>query len=258
MSFGVIAVSLVIIVITIYLVVYVIYPSPSIQEILSTLTPLNDKKDVVMPVVSQKTLLTTNGGTVMGMFYFQPGDRTANYTTRFLPFVQIANNWYLEVSNAPNDKKQAAARLRVRTTQKDAGYGDEMIDLPPIPKQKWIFIAVLRDGRRFDVVYDDKIVASQRLEHYPAVISSPVSIGSKGLSGSVIHLMISASRQSTADLERTRKSLVDTNQIIVEDNPIIGSLPTASLSAQCPPGLPCKAVSRPPINQRLQWNTPFA
>jgi hypothetical protein len=220
------------------LIVFVIYPGGGNNDVLSTLTPLSEKKDIVMPDVTQKTLLGNNGGTIMGMFNFMNGDRTANYTNNYTPFLQIANNWFLEVSNSPNDKQHASTRLRVRTNAQGSSTKDEMIELPPIPKQKWIFIAVLRDGRRFDVIYDDKIVASQRLQQYPVVISSPVSIGNKGLDGAAIHVIINGTRLSPIDIERTRLTLVDTNKLVLEDNPFNVSLPTISLLAECPSGLP--------------------
>jgi hypothetical protein len=258
MSFGVIAAVLLLIAITVYLIVFVIYPGGGNNDVLSTLTPLSEKKDIVMPDVTQKTLLGTNGGTIMGMFNFMNGDRTANYSNHYTPFLQIANNWFLEVSNSPNDKQRTSARLRVRTQAQGSGTQDEMIELPPIPKQKWIFIAVMRDGRRFDVIYDNKIVASQRLEQYPVVISSPVSIGNKGLDGAVIHVIINGTRMSPTDIERTRLTLVDTNKLVLEGNPINLSLPTISLLAECPSGLPCNPVTRPPVNQIMKWSTPYA
>uniref|UniRef100_A0A6C0KUF8 Lectin/glucanase superfamily protein n=1 Tax=viral metagenome TaxID=1070528 RepID=A0A6C0KUF8_9ZZZZ len=258
MSFGVIAVVLILIVVTIYLVVFVIYPGGGKNDVLPTLTPLSSKKDIVMPDVTQKTLLGNNGCTVMGMFNFRNGDRTAKYGNNYIPFLQIANNWYLEVSNAPNDKQNTSARLRVRTNGQGTSTHDEMIELPPIPKQKWIFIAILRDGRRFDVIYDNKIVASHRLEHYPVVISSPVSVGNTGLDGAVIHVVINGVRMTPTDIERTRLTFVDTNQLVLEDNTFNASLPTISLLAQCPPGLPCKPITQPPVNQILKWSTPYA
>jgi len=258
MSFGIIAVVLIIILITIYLVVYVIYPGGGNDEVLSVMTPLNTKKDIVMPDVAQKTLLGTNGCTVMGMFKFLNGNRTGNYTNNYMPFLQISNNWFLEVSNAPNNKQQCAAQLRVRTHSQGAATKDELIELPPIPKQKWIFIAILRDGRRFDVIYDNKIVASQRMESYPVIISSPLSVGNKGLDGGVIHVMINGTRLAPSDIERTRMTLVDTNDLVLEDNTLNASLPNISLLAQCPSGLPCKPVTKPPANQFLKWNSPYA
>jgi hypothetical protein len=38
--------------------------------------------------------------------------------------------------------------------------------LPPIPKQKWMFIAILRDGRRFDIIYNNYDFSIKRYKIY--------------------------------------------------------------------------------------------
>ena len=120
----------------------------------------------------------------MGFFYLLDGDKTTKFVNGFTPIIQVDNNWHLEVAPAPMGGNNVAARLRVQTN--DTGtLKQEYIDLPPIPKQKWMFVAILRDGRRFDVIYNNEIVASQTLEFYPVVISSPLSIGNTGLNGTV-------------------------------------------------------------------------
>ncbi len=152
---------------------------------------------------------------------------------------------------------RSEARLRVQTN--DSGtLQQEIIELPQIPKQKWQFIAILRDGRRFDVIYNNEIVASQILEYYPATISSPLSVGNTGLSGSVIHVIINGSRLSPTQVERERVSHVDTNNTVLEADSIDISLPGLKLLAQCPPGLPCDPITKPPSSNLKQWKTPYA
>jgi len=252
---GIIVFSLVIV--TIYLIFYVIYPPAENDDLLPKMTPLNAKKDVGLPDVVQKKLLGSNGCTVMGYFILKDGDRTTKMSQPYLPLMQIANNWYLEISPAPAGKDRTSARLRIQTN-KSGTLKDEIVDLPPISKQKWTFIAVLREGRRFDIIYDNRIVASHRLEHYPVVITSPLSVGSPGLNGSVIHVIINGKRLSPNEVESERVSHVDTNNMILEANPINLSLPKFEWLAACPPGLPCDPVTKPPKNNLVEWNSPYA
>jgi hypothetical protein len=249
--------GVILILITLYIIVYVIYPGSGNTDVLTKMTPLNEKKDIVMPDVAQSKLLGSAGSTVMGFFYLKDGDKTVRYIDTFTPILQIENNWYLEIAPAPSGKMHSSARLRVQMN--DAGtLKQEIIELPHIPKQKWMFIAVLRDGRRFDVIYDNKIVASQRLEYYPVVISSPLSIGNKGLDGSVIHVMINGTRLTPSDVERERVAHVDTNNTVLESKALNMSFPGLKLTAQCPPGLPCNTITQPPSNNLVQWKTPYA
>ena len=242
---------------TFYVIVYVIYPGSGNTDVLKKMTPLNIKKDIYTADATQQTLLSTAGSTVMGFFYLKDGDKTSKYSDNFIPLIQVENNWFLEVATTPSGQKNISARLRVITN--DAGsMKNEIIELPPILKQKWVFIAILREGRRFDIIYDNQLVASQRLEYYPVVISSSLSVGNKGLEGSVIHVMVNRIRLTPDAVERERVAHVDTNNTVLEGDTIDLSFPGLKLFAQCPPGLPCDTITRPPSNNLLQWKTPYA
>lgn len=239
-----------------YIIFYVIYPGPGNNDMLTKMTPLNQPKVIVTSDVVQQKLLGNGGCTIMGFFKLNDGDRTSKAVNQFTPLIYIENNWYLEIAPSPVGKEHTSARLRVKTN--DGTVKEEMIELPPIPKQKWVFIAILREGRRFDVIYDNKIVSSERLQSYPVIISSPLSVGNIGLDGSVIHVITNSSRISPNDVERERITRVDTNNMILEANWIDISLPALKLFAQCPSGLPCDPVTKPPSNNLVEWSTPYA
>jgi hypothetical protein len=121
-----------------------------------------------------------------------------------------------------------------------------------------MFIAILRDGRRFDIIYNNEIVASQILEFYPVVISSSLFVGNSGLSGSVIHVIINNRRLTPSEIENERLRYVNTNGTVLEADSISVSLPALKLLAQCLPGLPCDSVTKPPSNNLLKWKSPYA
>ena len=250
--FGIIMLLLVV-----YIVVYMFYPSSGNNDVLPTMTPLNVKKEIALADIVKKIILGTSSSTVMGFFKLENGNRTISYQNEYIPLLQVENNWRLEVMPSSMGDQNPATRLQVRT-QRGASKQTEIIDLPPIPRQKWVFIAILRDGRRFDVIYDKQIVASHRLNDYPVVISSPLSIGYDKLNGSAIHVILNSARLSPEYVERLRSSYVDTNNAILEDNPLNLSLPNLSFLAQCPSGFPCDTVTKPPANNLVQWSTPYA
>jgi hypothetical protein len=221
------------------------------------MTPLNAKKEIALADIVKKVILGTSSSTVMGFFKLENGNRTISYQNEYIPLLQVENNWRLEVMPSSMGDQNPATRLQVRT-QSGVSKNTEIIDLPPIPRQKWVFIAILRDGRRFDVIYDRQIVASHRLNDYPVVISSPLSIGYDKLNGSAIHIILNSARLSPEYVERLRTTYVDTNNAILEDNPINLSLPKLSFLAQCPSGFPCDTVTQPPLNNLVQWSTPYA
>lgn len=249
--------GIVLLLITVYIVVYVIYPGSNNNEVLDKITPLNAKKVILMSDITQNKLLSTSGSSVMGFFYLIDGDKTTKVTNDFKSIIEIENNWYLEIAPAPSGTNKTSARLRVITSN-GAKLNQEVIELPPIPQQKWMFIAILRDGRRFDIIYNNEIVASQILEYYPVVISSSLSIGNTGLNGSVIHVIVNDKRLTPTQIERERVAHVNTNNMVLEADSINISLPGLKLFGQCPPGLPCDPITKPPPNNLLQWKSPYA
>jgi hypothetical protein len=249
--------GVILILVTLYIIIYVIYPGSGNNDILGSMTPLNERKEILYSDQTQQLLLGGGGSTVMGFFKLNNGDRTVKYANSYTPLIYIDNNWYLEISPAPIGKEHVSARLRIQTNN-GTTMKDDIIELPEIPKQKWIFIAILRDGRRFDIIYDNKIVASQRIENYPVVISSSLTIGNERLDGSIIHVIVNGRRLTPNEVERERVAHVDTNNTVLEANDINTSLPALKLFAQCPPGLPCDPITKKPSNNLLQWSTPYA
>jgi len=249
--------GIIILLLVVYIVNYMIYPSSGNNDVLPTMTPLNTKKEIAAADVVKKVLLGSSSSTVMGFFKLENGNRTLNYQNQYIPLLQVENNWRLEVMPSSMGDQNPATRLQVRT-QRGAVKQMEIIDLPSIPRQKWVFIAILRDGRRFDVIYDKQIVASHRLNDYPVVISSPLSIGYDTLNGSAIHVILNGTRLTPENIERLRSTYIDTNNVILEDNPLSFSLPNLSFLAQCPSGFPCDTVTTPPANNLVQWSTPYA
>jgi hypothetical protein len=243
-------------IITIY-IVYTIVRSSNSNDVLTTMTTLTKKTDIVMADKTFSTLLGTSGSTVIAFIKLDEGDRTMTYTNKYIPLLQIPNNWYLEILPSKNGVHATSTRLRIATKNHDTKK-EEIITLPDLVKQKWICGAILREGRRFDVIYDNKIVASHNLEYYPAIENgSSLAIGNKGLNGSIIHVIINNIRMTPSDIDKERLKYIDTNNNIIESNDIDMSFPFSHFFSQCPPGLPCDPIKKPP-SQFLKWNTPYA
>ena len=249
--------GVILIVITLYIVYAIVYSGSSTSDLVPSTQSINKKQDILYPDKTQSLLLGSTGSTVMGFFKLDGGDKTVKFANSFTPLLQVENNWFLEVSPAPAGRDHTTARLRVQTN--DAGvFKQEVIDLPNIPKQKWVFLAILRDGRRFDVIYDNQIVASQRLESYPVIISSSLSVGNTGLSGYVSHVLVNGTRLTPNQVERERLTYVNTNNTVVDADPVASSFPSVKLFAECPSGLPCDPITKPPSNNLLEWRSPYA
>ena len=255
-----IIIVIIISIITCY-IVYTIYNTTSNIIVIKSKMPLEIKKDVVMPDETMKNILGSAGTTVMAYIKLQEGDRTSQYSDKnkdkFIPVIQVENNWYSEIiiiGIQSSNYKTNQARLRIKLFTTD-DKKEEIINLLPIPKQKWVFIAILREGRRFDVIYDNKIIASHRVDKYPVVISSPLSIGNSSLSGMITHVMYNKKRLSLNEVERERLAHIDSNNVVIEDT-ILSTFPLNKITSQCPPGFPCTIDK---LQDSLnEWDSPYA
>lgn len=256
---------LAIVVITAYVIFYMILPTPTLKDIMSAPVTLREGRAVMMSDEVKKTLFGGAGGTVAAFVNAHIGDKTPKMNGAHYPLLSSEGSFSLEIAPTSIERGQTTAQLRV-TMATPTGNRDETVELPNFPLQKWILVSILRDGRRFDVMYNDKIVASHRLTYYPAAPTMPLRIGSGGLLGSAVHVLVAGERVNPSLLRAERAKLADTNGApVIPMNAYmpdgIGEAAAAVVSkfkTVCLPGLPCEAVSEPPANSMKAWMTPYA
>lgn len=259
-----------------YTVIGIVYSSSNTYtDLLPTLTSLSAEKQIVDSGTVKTSLLSQGGSTVAGFFNVQFGDRTLrmndilvgkelpamSYTTLLgvkgsFEFQIAPSRLFFDVSGGPNvQSPQSTAQLVVYTTHREF----ITIPLPPLTQQKWIFISILRDGRRFDVMYDDKIVASHRIDVYPLSIANPLVIGDKALLGQAIHMFTKSSRATPNQISALRASYSDmTGQPPVKFPLPFLPIPFGNVQTACIPGIPCNPVSAPPSNALKAWSSRYA
>jgi hypothetical protein len=262
--------------IVVYAVIGIVYSSSNTYtDLLPTLTSLSAEKQIVDSGTVKTSLLSQGGSTVAGFFNVQFGDRTVrmvdvlvgnappamSYTTLLgvkgsFEFQIAPSRLFFDVSGGPNvQSPQSTAQLVVYTTHREF----ITIPLPPLTQQKWIFISILRDGRRFDVMYDDKIVASHRIDVYPMAVPNPLVIGDKALLGQAIHMFTKSSRATPNQISALRASYSDmTGQPPVKFPLPFLPIPFGNVQTACIPGIPCNPVSAPPSNALKAWSSRYA
>jgi hypothetical protein len=259
-----------------YTVIGIVYSSSNTYtDLLPSLTSLSKETQIVDSGTVKTSLLSQGGSTVAGFFNVQFGDRTvrmkdtnAEFTPPVLTYTTLVGvKGSFEFQIAPSklffdgpggsnvQMPQSTAQLVVYTTHREF----TTIPLPPLTQQKWIFISILRDGRRFDVMYDDKIVASHRIDVYPMAISNPLVIGDKALLGQAIHMFTKSSRATPNQISALRASYSDmTGQPPVKFPLPFLPIPFGTVQTACIPGMPCNPVSAPPSNALKAWSSRYA
>ena len=185
---------------------------------------------------------------------------------------------FLEVLVAPDASRQqkAATQLVVKTQDAIRTYTESIV-LPPLDVQKWAYVTVSREGRRFDIFYNNVLILSKSTQ-YPVFPMGPLSTttsGSPGLEGQMSIANIYNYRLSSKDVAekyadtRGRPLFNDSsNPMSLSD--IGGIIPTytttmfSGLASYVPAINICAAggcLTSPPIqpaNPLYEWSTPYA
>jgi hypothetical protein len=233
---------------TVYLIVAYFYGKKGPIDIAPDAVPLNINKNLLSSSESS-IVISGSGSTLSGLFTVDLGNRTASMNmSSFSMLFGIQNS--IEFQLAPAKEKEGTARLMIMTTN-----GPETVDLPPFPLQKCTFLTILRDGRRFDVMYDNQIVASHRLEHYPSSVMAPISVGGPNFIGSVVHVLVANSRLLPQEVAVLRGTYTDTTGCAPPSSPFPYTFSLPNFSSFCIPGFPCEPTTTPPDNTMKTWSS---
>lgn len=190
-----------------------------------------------------------NGGSLLFYVKLEPGQRTRDIQNPYSTIISVDNCLSLDIPIAPDAgqvNKTNNGRLQIVN---DKGQ-TETIELPAIPYQKWIQVAFLREGRRFDVMYNDKTVVSQRLKHLPAIRKNGLNAGSEGLIGEFGLVRVASRRLTVGEIQYEHTKTSDTR-----GNP---NLRLTAVGTNCPDGTYCpETTTTPPRSPLMFWGSPY-
>ena len=124
---------------------------------------------------------------------------------------------------------------------------------PMLPEQKWTFVAIVIDGRRFNVLYNGKIVASKLINEMPRLSKNgELTSGYPGLNGEIAEIKYVNRAMTAEELMIEYTSTSDTRgKPYIEGGSILDLF-------GCPAGLLCFKPKSPPSKGILSWETPFS
>jgi hypothetical protein len=245
--------------------------SPGIKDYMPDVVSLSDTTYAIGSNEAHQILVSGPGATLAGLFNVTIGDKTTqtatSATNNFSTLFGMRGCVEFQLAPANISNPNSTAQLLITTNARGPGntFATEAIPLPPLPAQKWTFIAILRDGRRFDVLYNDQVVGSHRLTYYPNTgVQNQLQVGQAPLTdnsparflGSAKHLFAFNRRMSPGELAELRAKYVDTTG--APPIPLPFPFLPFSLPGICIPGLPCDPLNRPPPNSLQAWSSPYA
>jgi hypothetical protein len=145
--------------------------------------------------------------------------KTDAYITPLLSlgsFVNLMVSGYI----AQSDRPLVSTVLTIKTASSSDTH-IETISLPAIPLQKWTVVTLVQEGRRIDVYYGAKSVASMYLKYapIPAYISETWAVGGmKGWVGNIGLFSSSTKATSSSDVAHDVSTIVDSTGMPYSQN----------------------------------------
>jgi len=187
----------------------------------------------------------------------------SGYSTLF----NISDVATLEILMAPDASRQGMAMTQLVVKTNTNGMGTSTIPtlyietfrLPPIPLQKWSMVTVAREGRRFDVYYNDSIVLSQKTMYMPISDSSytnlkGVTSGSSSLKGQLALVNLYSYRLNSLDVSGKYREYADTR-----GHPRISQNLTGTFSVNlCPSGGCFDMPVIKPASPLYEWTSSYS
>lgn len=243
---------IVVLAIIVYISVKYIYGKSTLQDVAPDKFNLSDAKMVLSSEDTSSTILKPSSSTIMAFINVNFGERTDTIDKTYQSVIGVNGSFSLDISST-------GSQLSVVTSNGSVS-AVETIEVPGIPLQKWVCVTILRDGRRFDIMYDDQIIASHRCNYYPVITKSQLIVGNTTLLGKGIHVLVAPYRLTPSEVSKQRAKLSDTTGKPVGTDTAFGlpPLPFTGIRTLCIPGLPCNPVSNPPSDALKSWSTPFS
>lgn len=133
---------------------------------------------------------------------------------------------------------------------------EETIPLPNIPFQKWTFVTIAREGRRFDIYYNGELVMSKRTQNVVDTRAAygPITAGDPNLTGKLAFVQSFSEKLTQPQVMANYKEKSDTT-----GQPMISSpLNLFDYLPNCKDGGCITAPTMRPTSPLLDWQTQYA
>ena len=119
---------------------------------------------------------------------------------------------WLSGYTSENDKSKADTLLKIKTAKSTNTYYMEAVELPAIPMQKWVMITIVKEGRRIDVYYGEKLAASKLLSYIPVASEGATEwkAGNNNWRGKIGYFVGVEKVQSSEDVRKDVESMLNT------------------------------------------------
>ena len=139
---------------------------------------------------------------------------TSPYLSRVLHIGDALELWASGYTST-NDKPLVPALLKIKTATDSSQHFVESLSLPAIPLQRWTVVTIVKEGRRIDVYYGQKAVASKLCDNLPLSPSGSdwMACGMNGWKGKIGLFTGAIKAKTQDDVNADVEALVNTRGI---------------------------------------------
>lgn len=252
MEFKYIGIILILIIAIVYFSIKYYYKEGKIKVFTDGPVDLS-KPTVVVQSDDAKSILQSQNGCTLSVFMKINGiDKSGVYDGTPINLFEQPGCWALQYIPQNSSNTSPTYKFSVNTIDSAGTEQKEIIPLPMFPEQKWIYFTILKEGRRFDILYNKNIIASAYLKNYPKVQTQAIRIGNASMKGQAAYINGANKRYTFEEVAEEWASRADTRgKPYLPDESI---LPTFG----CPGGLFCFALPDGPNSMKTYWNSPYA
>ena len=200
----------------------------------------------------RNNFFTPSGSTLTANLYLDAVSKTTNLTSTGRSILRLGSTVGLVLipGSIKNPRKTV---LMIQTQGPKNDY--EQILVENFPEQKWVHLAIVREGRRYTVYYNGRIVGSNRTKYFPTINSSQLVFGDVDIMGSFNHPKIAPVPLRDHEIKAEVGSTANTRHVPTTpffDFSLLGF-------GGCPGGIFCTSTSSEPSSDPLKvWKTPYA
>ena len=242
-----------------YSVRYITLPKPP-KQVGPEQMPLSKVKQVADSEVLKEAWSNMSGSTLLFYIFPKIMNRTAAVGNEYATAVQIGSKESLKLLISPDAGRGSMLAPAVLEVFVSGQQHSEIIDITNINLQSWSFVAIVKQGRKFNIYVNGNLTASHTCTAMPDYDDTqPLKIGDSRLGGTIALMSLASYAMQLDEIQAIARETMDT-----DNKPYLSSevpiLPEFSLSAgtglfTCPGGN-CNTNIRPsPFNQ---WKSIYA
>lgn len=233
---------------------------PNVMESLSPKSGLlNKPTQVGYPGQPRDAFLTPAGATFSVYLFAAVNSKTPSLGNTQVPIILFRFGDVLKFQIVPGGvETPPKTQLVVQTQNPSVVNSMEVLDVADFPQQTWVHLVVVREGRRYTVYYNGKVVTSTRTLFVPAINSASLILGDQRLQGEFGLPKLAPTPYHLEEIVKELQSTADTrHEPYLTD--FWSTMNFSLVKFGCPDGLFCFSTEGAPMLDPLKrWTSPYA